>query len=699
MSDGVRVELLGRVRAFRGEVEADIGSGHRRAVLAVLALSPGRAVSRAELIDAVWGEHPPASASGSIYTYVSSLRHALDPDRRGRSDRSGTVSSDGSGYALRVPPEAVDVHLFDAHRERAHALRAEGDLVGALAELDAALGLWRGEPLSGLPGPFAERHRARLTELRLATVERRAEIVLASGRHRELVAKLTDLVRDNPLRETPRALLMTALYLDNRAAEALEVYADARRALIERSGTEPSATLRGVRDKIADAAKPPATIAADTFATPAPPDVLVGRDSESAWLRGLLGGLRDGGGRAVLVEGEPGIGKTALVASALAAPPPDVCVYWSAGDELEWRYPLRLLADCLGFPTGDAAHDTAEEVAPDRVLEWLRDTCAQRPVVIVVDDLQWGDDTTLTVWPRLRQATAELPLLLIGVLRPVPLRERLDRLRATHDAAEVLRLGPLSEEAVDELVTDVAGGAPSRALREQAVQAAGNPFYLRTLLDTLLTGGLVTAEAGTADLEGSAPATLPAALSSTVLGRLGFLSQRSKEFLRWAALLGREFSLDDAVAALDQPAEELDDPLSEARAAGVLVEARGALSFRHPLVRRVLYQRTPGAVRVAVHRQLAASFAESGAPVDRVAAQLAAGAPIEPWGVDWLAEHVDALGTAAPSLAAALFQHVLEHASPGPEHRAVLTDALARLRLLSRAGADLLSLATGEDAQ
>ncbi|MER6798880.1 AfsR/SARP family transcriptional regulator, partial [Amycolatopsis mediterranei] len=243
------LQLLGPLKAWQGDTELDLGSAHRRTVLAALAMHPNRTVSREELIDAVWGDAPPQSAQGSIYTYVSGLRRALEPGRA-KGEGSQLLASIGSGYSLRLDAEAIDVHRFEALREQAQRRHAAGDLRGAREAFDEALGLWQGVPLSGLPGPFAAAQRARLTEVRLATTERRAEVVLESGGHTELVAELTALTREHPFRETLRGLLMRALVRAGRRTEAIAVYTDVRDRLVESSGTEPGPALRRLYDEL-----------------------------------------------------------------------------------------------------------------------------------------------------------------------------------------------------------------------------------------------------------------------------------------------------------------------------------------------------------------------------------------------------------------------------------------------------------------
>src|SRR4051794_107508 len=231
--DGLRVEMLGPLRAWRSATEIPLGPPRQRAVFAALAVHAGRAVGRAELVAAVWGENSPASAEGNVHTYVSNLRRALDPARPHRGATS-VIESDTAGYTLRVRVSDVDTAVFE--RACADAARADDDHASVVESLDAALGLWRGDALSGVPGPLAEAERERLAQLRLAAVERRATAALALGGHRELCAELAGLVREHPVRESLRELLMLALYRSGRHTEALEVFREARQDLVRELG-------------------------------------------------------------------------------------------------------------------------------------------------------------------------------------------------------------------------------------------------------------------------------------------------------------------------------------------------------------------------------------------------------------------------------------------------------------------------------
>ncbi|SFW65170.1 BTAD domain-containing putative transcriptional regulator [Amycolatopsis australiensis] len=691
-----RLQLLGPVKAWQGETELDLGSAHRRTVLAALAMNPHRTVSREELIDAVWGEAPPQSAQGSIYTYVSGLRRALEPGRA-KGEGPQLLASIGSGYSLRLDPEAIDVHRFEALRELAQRKQSAGDPRGAREILDDALDLWHGVPLSGLPGPFAAAQRARLAEVRLATIERRAELVLESGGHAELVAELTALTREHPLRETLRGLLMRALARADRRTEAIAVYTDLRDRLVESAGTEPGPALRRLHEQLlekpAPAPKPIPSVRVTRMPVPSPPDradVFVGRESELARLREAVAALGEGTGHSLWLEGEPGSGRTALLAELLAMAA-DFRPAFAAADALDQRFALRPLLDALGVhPRADderranLAVRLAEpgEDPVDGLLGLVRELCAEGPLVLAVDDLQWADDTTLRVWRYLSRETRELPLLLAGACRPVPRPAALEQLRAKldNDVTTVLVLPPLTEADTHELATELVGAPPGPGLRTLISYGSGNPRYTREIVETLLAQSMIVLDGVHAHPDGDSCHSIPAPLGSRVTLYLSFLSSGTRDTLRWAALLGREFSLSDIAVATERPPTALVGAVDEAITSGVLVESGDRLAFRHPLVRRVLYEKTPAAMRVALHRQLAEAFAAAGAPAARVAEQLAAApAQVDPWVTAWLLENIGTVAAETPRTAVDLLRHAVTQGTLPPDARETLTATLARL--------------------
>ncbi len=348
----LRVGVLGPVTTWRGGQEIPAGQPRQLAVLGVLAARAGRVVTRGDLIDAVWGDDPPASAEGGVYTYVAGLRRVLEPDRgdRGRRAPPRVLVSAGGGYMLRLDPGALDADEFEQRLARARALRAARDLDGALAEAEAALALWRGSAFAGVPGPFAEAERLRLDELRTAAAEERADLMLGLGKAAEVIPSLTTLVAGHPLRERARGLLMTALYRCGRQAEALGVYYDIRDKLGADLGIDPGPDLSQIHQRVlamdpalgcplppASAATPPAAAAGDASpgapavpagAVPAgavpdgplripaqvPPDVaaFAGRAGELRALHAMLPAGTPAGPATAVITGTAGVGKTAL---------------------------------------------------------------------------------------------------------------------------------------------------------------------------------------------------------------------------------------------------------------------------------------------------------------------------------------------------------------------------------------------------
>ena len=243
------VKLLGALHAEVDGRELELGPPKQRALFAQLAVRRNQVISRTELVDGVWGEDPPESVRGIIHTYVSKLRQALAGDRKG-SARDSVLTSVGSGYRLALEPEHVDIWLFEHAFQQAAQARAANEVERAIAHWDEGLQRWQGEPLPGVPGPFAESERQHLGELRLAAIEDRAETLLSLGRESEVVVDLRTYVEDHPLRERLRALHMIALYRGGRQAEALEHHDRLRRMLAHELGVDPGAEVQAVYQQI-----------------------------------------------------------------------------------------------------------------------------------------------------------------------------------------------------------------------------------------------------------------------------------------------------------------------------------------------------------------------------------------------------------------------------------------------------------------
>ena len=217
-----------------------LGAAKERALLALLVLHADEVVSSERMIDELWGERPPESATNVLHTYISHLRRTLEPGRRRGVE--GLIVTRPPGYLLRLEPGQLDLHRFE---ELVHEARSTGDPAQALMTLNEALALWRGPPLQEFAfDGFAQAEISRIEELHLAAVERRIEIELALGRDGDHVAELEALVAVHPLRERLVGQLMLALYRAGRQAEALEVYRTIRRRFADELGIEPGTELQ-----------------------------------------------------------------------------------------------------------------------------------------------------------------------------------------------------------------------------------------------------------------------------------------------------------------------------------------------------------------------------------------------------------------------------------------------------------------------
>ena len=433
-----------------------------------------------------------------------------------------------------------------------------------------------------------------------------------------------------------------------------------------------------------------------------PAGALVGRDSEIALLTRLITELGRGRGGSLLIEGEPGIGKSALVQAAVTKAPEAGCqVFWGAGDELGEALPLLPFLDGLRVrePSANPRRDTivrllrgeasadrganVPAVLAEQLLALVTEQCAVQPVILVIDDLQWADRASITLWGRLARSARQVPLLMVGMMRPVPTRDDLLALRRGADDAARLELTGLTAAAVADLVATLAGGKPGGNLLQLADGAAGNPLYVSELVAALARGSsLSITEAGTAELAGG---SAPGSLSAAIADRLGFVAGSVRDVLRAAALLGVDFAVPDLAIVLGRSVPDLIPAVDEARAAGVLVESGQRLGFRHPLLRAALYDEMPVAVRAAWHHDAGRALAEAGAPPDRVARQLlratgvpgGAAEPMDDWMLDWLVRTADQLVGQAPGVAAELLARAVASSPTDSAQHGWLSSRLA----------------------
>ena len=440
---------------------------------------------------------------------------------------------------------------------------------------------------------------------------------------------------------------------------------------------------------------------------------LPGRDRELSRLTAALADAVGGAGSSVVVEGEPGIGKTAVVRALCDVAQAGGCrVLRGAGDELGRSLPLVPLLEALRVTeasadpqhtailellSGDPAHSALSSAdfvaaAGERLLRLVEQECARQPTVLVIDDLQWADRVTMAVWSRLARLAPRLPLLLVATVR---LGAPRDELAVLPVAATRLRLGPLARSAVATVVAALVDGTPAPRLLALAEDAGGNPLYLTELVDALRRDdALRVGEDGAVDTVAD---DAPASLSAAIAGRLDFLGGPARIALRAAALLGVRFSVVDLGVVLHQHVAELAPVLDAACVAGVLADADGDLVVPASAGSVRSLRGDPRFGPGAWHLEVARALAQDGGAVDDVARQLVAAfdgagglgasARAEGWLCDWLVARGMSLVHKAPAAAAGILRRVVAAAGTDRRHAALVcqfAEALFRARRTGR---------------
>ncbi|MFD5511643.1 BTAD domain-containing putative transcriptional regulator [Streptomyces sp. NPDC127051] len=393
--------LLGPVRVgLPGAPAARPGPPLQQAVLSVLLLRRRRPVTVAELVASVWGDDVPASAAGNLRTYTWALRTLLEPGR-GAREPARILLGDERGYVLRTPEESVDAWRFEQQAEAARQARERGDTAAEHTLLADALALWSGEALAGVPGPFAEEERARLTALRTTARKRHTVCALRLGLHHTVIPELTALTREFPLDEELRALHMRALHGCGRQAEAFTVFADTHRILGEELGVAPCPELTALHARLLAHDPPP--LAPDRPRAPARPQDRTGAtDQAERALATAKRVLTEGAERGVVpvlaITGPGGAGKTALaarIADLVADRFPDGRLF---ADLRTWSPvpadPGPVLAHLLHALEVPAARIPAD---PDQRAALYRSVLAVRRVLVVLE----GARTAAQVTPLL----------------------------------------------------------------------------------------------------------------------------------------------------------------------------------------------------------------------------------------------------------------------------------------------------------
>ncbi|WP_425826770.1 BTAD domain-containing putative transcriptional regulator [Streptomyces fractus] len=568
----LRLSLLGPLRAWRDGVPLDLGPVRRQAVLAALALHPGRLVGRDQVLDAVWGDRPPGSGHRVLPSYVYELRRSLDAAGVG-PDRS-VIRGERGGYRFTAEAASLDVTDLAELVDGARHTRKTGDTATAAGQLADALDLFDGEPLAGLPGPFAASERQRLLQRGHTTRLERLDCLILLGRCAQALDELAALPVTDPYDEPLLALRMRALYGCGRQVEALSAYEEARARLRDDLGVDPGEELRRTHEAVLrqDAAAlggpatgahpPPARIG---FVAPAElPRIayqFTGRVDELACLHAVLpeeGGHSPGSAHTVVISaigGAAGIGKTALAvhwAHQVRDRFPDGQLYVNLhGFDLEQPplepgEALELLLRSLGL---EAAQVPASVEAQARAFRTL---VADRRVLVLLDNaasaeqvrplLPGGPSCCVVVTSRNRLGD----LVALDGAQALPL----DFL-APHEARALLcaTLGADriagEPEAADRLI-GLCGGLPL-ALRVAAARLSGDPgLGLTELVEEMSDGTRLEA----LELDGNSNSPLRRAFSVSY----GVLEADARRLFRLLGLFpGAEFTASVAAALLDVP--------------------------------------------------------------------------------------------------------------------------------------------------
>jgi DNA-binding SARP family transcriptional activator len=648
------LQVLGPLRLWLGGVEGDAGPPQQAHLLALLLARVGSPTSTNELIDLLWGEDVPASALNVIQKYVGALRRVLEPGLPARGPGS-FLHRRGNTYLFTAPAGELDLVVFRERVAAGRAALAQHDDEAALDHYVEALGLWHGPAGGGiLAGTSARAVFAALDDEFYDACTAAAELAVSTGRPERVVTALQLAASMAPFHEPVLAGLVGVLGAAGRQEQALSVFRTVRDRLAGELGIDPGPALQDAHRRVLT--QPPAVplpVVADDGVRAILAAGLVGRVAELVVLRAVVDSALAGRTAIGIVEGEPGVGKTRLLEEAAAvAGRHGALVVWGAcleGDGVPamwpWEQALGAIVETLPAESREkwlaselsvflGPRDDAIRAVPDgnaqfrffeQVVALVGQASAQRPILLILDDLQWADVASLRLFnhlaSRLPRATA-----IIGALRdraPIlspDLSQTLavaGRLPGHHR----LRLGPLAVADVAELVRNEAGRNPGDGvIRAIHARTAGNPFFVRELSRLLSESGKL------GDGEASAPDEVPSTVRDVVRGRMAGLDDQARDLLHVAALIGRDIDLGLLSRAAGVGVAECLERLEPLQALGLLepgAEDPSALRFAHDLVRESVSETTARPQAVRLHLRVADALDQTHSDDDDVAERLA----------------------------------------------------------------------------
>ena len=625
-------------------------------MLALLALNCGRVVSAAKLIDALWGDSPPSSAPKGLQVHVSNLRKKLP---------TGVIETVAPGYILTIDPESVDVLRFASLLE---AASLETDPRARAGILSDSLSLWRGLPLQD-----AEEHdlgggeARRLEEMRLDAAEQRIDALLAAGEDHSLVAELQAAVDAEPLREERWSQLMLALFRAGRRSDALRAFQQLRQYLVQEVGVEPGPSVSNLESRIIqddisllwvearESTTKRALLLPGRLASASPP-ALLGRTTQLQEIASAVKRVVAGEGlELVLITGEPGIGKTTLLAESArqAHSLGAVALFGHGHDEL--RSPYQLFAEALQHYVNHADYvDLAKlrphaasliSLVPDlkrrlpgvrtpppsdpeaeryvlfaSTLRTFETVCGQAPVILALDDLQWADEASLILLLHLITMGATMRILVVATYRSEESPHigdgigAIGTLRQHPKFTEIALQGFSPTEVSSFLNMAITTGSNVNESLSEALYAEtdGNPLFVTEMIRQLVNRPGVLGEDSVRD---DVTADLPASLADIIGSRVHRLGQGAPEILSTASVFGQAFEVDLLVQATGRSYFEVLDVLEGAARAFLVketVDAIGRFEFAHLLIRRILYENLGVTRRAGLHGLIAQTLEDAG---------------------------------------------------------------------------------------
>ena len=631
----MQVRVLGELQVEVDGALVDLGGPKPRALVGLLVAAEGRPVPVEHLIDQMWGGSPPSRVEVSMQTYVARLRRSLEPARDSRTPARILRTHTGA-YSLEVPAGDVDARRF------VDLLRSADD--AREARLSEALDLWHGPAYGGLSVPALEAEGARLEELRLTALEELWELRLGAGAHLEAAAELERLVGLHPLRESLWALLARALYLGSRQGDALAVLRRAREHLADELGVDPGPELRRLEEQVLrhdpaldpaprlEAPRPGATVGGPlprrAEVHPSDRHGLLGREDALAAVEGVLDDAVAGWGRAVVISGEPGIGKSRVLDAVLGAAAERGFRTGRGGWEDEGAPPLwgwrRAITELLGSAQVlDSAGTDATTASFRQGAALVEALPPDAPALLVLDDVHWADADSLRLLRRVSSEVARTRLVVVVALR--------DQTLAAAPAADALaalaRVGAVRIDLTGLRATDVrewvatqTGVALDQAAADRLVErSGGNPFYITELVRLLVSeGALGRPQHPSWD-------AVPTGVRDVVRQRLAQLDPERAEVLHVAACCGREFDHAVLTDACGSSPEAVEEALETFHALGLATETGpGSSRFTHALVRDAVHAGVSSASRARTHAAVATALESRYAGrVARHAAELA----------------------------------------------------------------------------